>query len=247
MTPKDAAPRPVQPTSSQAAKNASPNGDGRPPLDEAIGDTTRRVLQKGGQAALTATVKARQATKKAAEVASQTVRKVLLTKWDLAAIAWELVALFFLIPLYLGPTADGLKLTLPTMGRRMYKHHIIGRVFDTSWGYRLTTADLFALGILLMAAILWFFVLRDRILRSGNNLDERVANTSQFMGIIRTLAWAILGADALLFFVGIMGSRGWDLWGMVCALAGTSLYIGSLVFVSLIAVWISYQKKRSKA
>jgi hypothetical protein len=153
---------------------------------------------------------------------------------------WKLITLPFLALIYLVVISEGLRLLVPVLGLKLHKLPLPG--FSALRGfegfYRLDMAHLFS--VLLLWAVWYLWTVNLWILFAGPDFFARTRwDPETYTKFVRGLGVVILGADAILFYVGMTQQMGGMFGGgglSLSALLATVAYVGVIIFVSFVSV-----------
>jgi hypothetical protein len=148
---------------------------------------------------------------------------------------WLVVAKFPFAVIYLLVISEGLRLSVPPLAQRLGKIPFLSMFRDYEATYRLDLAHIFAVGLLV--AVLW---LAERALHfyldPNGAFKDSLWPAETLQRLVPVLCGVILGADLVLFYVGIANSG----WGgarlSFTALIATVAYAGVLTFVSFVSL-----------
>ncbi|MFL5330503.1 MAG: hypothetical protein ACJ8C4_16490 [Gemmataceae bacterium] len=149
--------------------------------------------------------------------------------WIVPALAWDVFGAGVLSPLYFIFTSDGFRFFNWRFGTRISKFPLLGDLADYDGWHKLDIAGVSALALMVFTAVMWTFVLRERLLVQGNRVDAQTWKLGEFSRVCRAIAYGVLSLDFLAFLFGIteLGQEG----------EGSNIFFGvllSLLYVLLI-------------
>jgi len=150
---------------------------------------------------------------------------------------WKAVTFVVISPIYLAVIAEGLRISVPALGQKLYKvaipgFHVFGEYVVTR---RLDLAVCMALVLLFAVWWLWEQVLHV-LLSTDEFLAESGWDPDAYRRLVMALGFIILGGDSALFYGAIVIS-GWGEGAFsLTALLATAVYLCVIVFVSLVSL-----------
>lgn len=160
------------------------------------------------------------------------------------AIAWAVFCLIVLFPLYWIISSAGLRELNAIFAYKFSKlpiplfHH-----FSRFEGWRrLDVGYLVAVAVMVAVFWLWHHILKDLLLVEGSGVDGKVWKEESLQGFSKVVGYAVLGADAILFFCGLVASGS----GPIGALVLTVIYVGLLLFFAYVNIFLWLRAERDK-
>lgn len=159
----------------------------------------------------------------------------------LKSLGWKVFAFLILGLLYWMIVAEGLRLSISILAMPLRKipipgFAVLGQYQETR---KLDLACVFALVLMIAVFKLWDANLRQ--LYDAESRDEQLlANPEFHRALLMVLSVILLGADAVMFYVGISNQMEGPLGGgggnVLMSLMATVLYVGLVIWVSLESV-----------
>ena len=158
-----------------------------------------------------------------------------LLRARLAYWAWQVVTKVVMGVIYLSIIAEGFRMLVPVLNRRLHRLPLLGWMNDYEATYELDMASIMSVFMLIAVYSLWGRMLTlwlsekigfDHRLRGQNNADQFVL----FFGLV------ILASDSLLFFIAVTEVSWSGASFSFTALFATAAYVSVLVFTVYVAV-----------
>lgn len=158
---------------------------------------------------------------------------------------WQIATKGVLGIIYVAVISDGLRQVVPVLGQKLYKLPGLGLLQRYEATYRLDLAPLLSVFILVGVFYLWGHLLA-KWLRPDDPIDGEGWDEEKQEMVILVLGMALLGADALLFYVS-MSRVGWSGGGLsFTAALATAAYLAVLIFVSYVSLVLKCQLETEK-
>lgn len=146
--------------------------------------------------------------------------------------AWIILTKFGITLVCIFMMSEGLRMLVPALGQRLHRFPGLQFLKDYEETHRLDLAPILALFMTIAVWHLWEKVLRMHLLSDA--IDEGW-NATFYRRLVTVLGVAILGADAVLFYVASTFS-GWGSALSLSAFAATVAYVAVLVFCVFVGI-----------
>lgn len=148
---------------------------------------------------------------------------------------WQVMTKVVLGVVYLSIIAEGFRVLVPVLNRRLYRLPLLGWMNDYEGTYELDMASLMSVFMMIAVFTLWSHLLKLWV-SEKIGFDHRLRNQNNANLFVLVFAFVVLLSDTVLFFVAVT-EVSWSGAGFsFTALFATAAYVSVLVFTIYVSI-----------